>query len=148
MALRLQGSTAFSRRELHDVEDWLDGFDRISHYKRWVTQTLNSGSFFFSGVARTCFVNPRGEFRDWTIVCARFRYVFEKATSRVAEAQQKLPFRTQQPGKPYIALIEDGTRLYKCVDLRMTHAGKDKHITKDLERTSQSLMVRSPSSLQ
>lgn len=104
--LRQRDPPSFSGRESDDVEDWLDGFQRVAPHNQYDDETsLNDAVFLLSRLAKTWFINHEHEPANWTTFYTCSRWPFERSVSSAAQAKRKLCILPQELGEDYTEYI-------------------------------------------
>ncbi|CAN7947136.1 unnamed protein product, partial [Ixodes hexagonus] len=132
-----------------DVEDWLDGYERISLYNKWDNQAkLRNAIFYLADVAKIWFTNHEDEIATWPDFKTHLVEIFGKPSDRKASAERKLAARLQSLNETSTSYIEDVLALCRRVDKDMTEADRVRHVMKGIsEEAFNVLLVHNPTTV-
>ncbi|CAN7949153.1 unnamed protein product, partial [Ixodes hexagonus] len=132
-----------------DVEDWLDGYERVSLYNKWDNQgKLRNAIFYLADVAKIWFTNHEDEIATWPDFKTHLVEIFGKPSDRKASAERKLAARLQSLNETSTSYIEDVLALCRRVDKDMTEADRVRHVMKGIsEEAFNVLLVHNPTTV-
>ncbi|CAN7950448.1 unnamed protein product, partial [Ixodes hexagonus] len=132
-----------------DVEDWLDGYERVSLYNKWDNQAkLRNAIFYLADVAKIWFTNHEDEIATWPDFKTHLVEIFGKPSDRKASAERKLAARLQSLNETSTSYIEDVLALCRRVDKDMTEADRVRHVMKGIsEEAFNVLLVHNPTTV-
>lgn len=134
----------FHGDKFEDVEDWLDGYDRVSEFNLWdEDRKLRNVYFALQDAAKTWFENHESAIHTWQDFRRQLLDTFS-SNERRERAELALQSRAQQPNESVAMFVEDMTRLFNRADPSMSEAKKVRHLMRGVKEQLFAGLVRDP----